>query len=139
MRPTLRDSFGSLDRAAQYVYPLGIITLLATAFVLGFWGWEGSARIGAWFLALIGALLGGVASWLAPRLRILTPLRAHWVRPTASSWMDWLFRGLWAAYRLFGRLSNSFSSMLEGDGGFMWTLLFMVLFISLIIQGRLNP
>jgi hypothetical protein len=32
-------------------------------------------------------------------------------------------------------LSNSFSSALESDGGFMWTLLFMVLFISLIIQG----
>jgi hypothetical protein len=84
-------------------------------------------------------LLGGGASWLAPRLRILTPLRAHWVRPAASSWMDWLFRGLWGIYRLIGRLSNSFSKMLEGDGGFMWTLLFMVLFISLIIQGRPSP
>jgi hypothetical protein len=53
--------------------------------------------------------------------------------------MDWLFRGLWGLYRLIGLLSNSFSKMLEGDGGFMWTLLFMVLFISLIIQGSPGP
>jgi hypothetical protein len=139
VRPTLRDNFASLDRAAQYVYPSGIIILLAIVVLLGFWGWEGAFQVGAWPLALVGVLLGGMVSWLAPRLRLLTPLRAHWVRPTPSSWMDWLFRGLWAVYRLLGRLSNSFSSMLEGDGGFMWTLLFMVLFISLIIQGRLNP
>jgi hypothetical protein len=139
MRPTLRDNFETLDRAAQYVYPLGISVLLGIALLLGFWGWEGAFRVGVWPLALLGVLLGGIANWLAPRLRILTPLRAHWVRPAASSWMDWLFRGLWGVYRFIGRLSNSFSAMLEGDGGFMWTLLFMVLFISLIIQGSPSP
>lgn len=139
MRPTLRDSFESLDRAAQYVYPLGITILLAIVLLLGLWGWEGALQVGVWPLAFIGVLLGAVVSWLAPRLRLLTPFRAHWVRPTTSSWMDWLFRSLWAVYRLLGRLSNSLSSMLEGEGGFMWTLLFMVLFISLIIQGRLTP
>jgi hypothetical protein len=140
IRPTLRDSFETLDRAAQYVYPLGIGVLLGIGLLLGIWGWEGASRFGVWLLSFVGVLLGGIVSWLAPRLRILTPMRAHWVRPAASSsWMDWFFRGLWGVYRLFGRLSNSFSGMLEGDGGFMWTLLFMVLFISLIIQGRPSP
>jgi hypothetical protein len=139
LRPTLRTSFDSLDRAARYVYPMGIGVLLGTVLVLGIWGWEGAYRVGAWLLALIGIALGGIAVWLAPRLRILTPLRAHWVRPVASSWMDWFFRVLWGLYRSIGRLSNSFSGMLEGDGGFMWTLLFMVLFISLIMQGAPNP
>jgi hypothetical protein len=139
MRPTLRDSFETLDRAAQYIYPLGISVLLGIALLLGFWGWDGAFRVGVWPLALLGVLLGGIANWLAPRLRILTPLRAHWVRPAATSWMDWLFRGLWGVYRFIGRLSNSISAMLEGDGGFMWTLLFMVLFISLIIQGSPSP
>jgi hypothetical protein len=139
MRPTLRDSFETLDRAAQYVYPLGIGLLLGIDLLLGIWGWEGSARVGVWYLALIGILLGGVASWLAPRLRVLNPVRAHWVRPAANAWMDWFFRGLWGIYRLMGRLSNSFSDVLEGDGGFMWTLLFMVLFITLISQGRAIP
>jgi hypothetical protein len=138
-RPTLRVNFETLDRATQYVYPLGISILLTTLFSLGLWGWEGAFRAGAWFPALLGALFGGLTIWLAPRLRVLTPLRAHWVRPNAPSWIDWGFRGLWGLYRQLGRLSNAFSAIMEGDGGFMWTLLFMVLFISLITQGNANP
>jgi len=142
MRPTLRASYESLDRAAQYVYPAGIGIMLSGMLLLGFWGWEGAFQFGAWLPAAIGVVLGGGAAWLAPRLRVLTPIRAHWVRPTATaatSWMDWFFRGLWSLYRFVGRLSNSFSAILEGEGGFMWTLLFMVLFISLIIQGASTP
>jgi hypothetical protein len=139
MRPTLRDSFETLDRAAQYVYPLGIGVLLGIVLLLGIWGWEGASQFGVIGPALVGVSLGAITSWLAPRLRILIPLRAHWVRPAPGSWMNWFFRGLWGVYRVAGRLSNSFASILEGDGGFMWTLLFMVLFISFVIQGRLSP
>ena len=139
MRPSLRVNFETLDRATQYVYPLGLGLMLGTILLLGIWGWKGAFQVGAWLPALIGILLGGGTIWLAPRLRMLTPIRAHWVRPAANSWMDWSFRGLWGLYRLIGRLSNSFSTLLEGDGGFMWTLLFMVLFISLIIQGAQKP
>lgn len=139
MRSSLRTNFETLDRAAFYTYPLGIVLLLAAALLLGLWGWEGALQIGAWLPALAGVFLGGIAVWLAPRLRVLTPVRAHWLRPAATSWMDWFFRGLWGLYRLIGRLSNSFSTLLEGDGGFMWTLLFLVLFISLMAQGALTP
>jgi hypothetical protein len=138
-RPSLRDRFEGLDRAAQYVYPLGIGLLLGVELLLGLWGWEGAPQFGVWTFSFTSILLAGVASWLAPRLRLLTPLRAHWVRPATGSWMDWFFRLLWDIYRWVGRLSNSFSGILEGDGGFMWTLLFMVLFVSIIIQGAPAP
>jgi len=139
MRPTLRINFDRLDRVALYVYPLGIGLLLAAILLLGLWGWNGALQIGVWLSALLGTLLGGVVIWLAPRLRVLTPIRAHWVRPAARSWMNWFFRGLWGLYRLIGRWNNSFSDILEGDGGFMWTLLFLVIFISLTVQGALTP
>jgi len=139
MRPALRKNLEALDRAAQYLYPLGIGILLATMVALGIWGWEGAARIGAWIPSLIGVLLGGFVVWLAPRMRLLTPIRAHWIKPAAASWMDLVYRVLWGIYRSVGRISNSFSTILEGDGGFMWTLLFMVLIISLIAQGSPTP
>lgn len=134
MRATSHTNLETLDRAAQYVYPLGISILLVTLFLLGIWGWDGALKIGSFLPSLIGVSLGGLAVWLAPRLRVLTPVRAHWVRPTATSWMDWLFRGLWSIYRWVSRLSDSFFKLLEGDGGLMWTLLFLVLIISLLTQ-----
>lgn len=133
-RATSRTNFETLDRAAQYVYPLGIGILLIILFVLGLWGWDGALKVGSWPPALIGTLLGGIVIWLAPRLRMLTPVRAHWVGSTATSWIDWLFRALWGLYHLIGRFSNAFSVLMEGDGGFMWTLLFLVLLISFLAQ-----
>jgi len=134
-RPTLRANLETLDRAAFYVYPLGIGILLVTVLLLGFWGWEGALKIGSWLPSFFGILLGGLTVWLMPRFRALTPIRAHWVQPTAASGMDWFFRALWWIYRQVGHLSNSFTTILEGDGGVMWTLLFLVLFISLLSQG----
>jgi hypothetical protein len=139
MRGTLRANFEKLDRASQYLYLAGIGLPLASLILLGLWGWEGALKIGNLPVALVGALLSGVVIWFAPRVRALSPPSAHWVRPTAISWMDWFFRGLWGLYRSIGRLSNGFSTILEGEGGFMWTLLFMVLFISLIMQGNPGP
>lgn len=139
MRPTLRTNLETLDRATQYLYPSGIGMLLIAVLALGLWGWDGALKFGAWLPSLFGVLLGVAVIWLSPRLRVLTPFRAHWIRPAATSWMDWLFRGLWGLYRQVGNLSNAFSAILEGDGGFMWTLLFLILFITLLMQGAPAP
>jgi hypothetical protein len=139
MQGTLRANFEKLDRASQYLFLVGIGLPLFSLIILGFWGWDGALKIGNWLVALTGTLLSAAVIWFAPRIRALAPPSAHWVRPTAFSWMDWFFRGPWGFYRSIGRLSNSFSKILEGDSGFMWTLLFMVLFISLIMQGNPGP
>jgi hypothetical protein len=138
MRGTLRANFETLDRASQYLYLVGIGFPLTILLLLGLWGWDGALKIGNLPIALVGVLLSGIVIWFAPRVRALAPPSAHWVRPTVTSWTDWFFRGLWGLYQLIGRLSNSFSTILEGDGGFMWTLLFMVLFITLVVQGIPN-
>ena len=139
MRPSLRANYETLNRSAFYIYPLGIGLLLAVVLLLGLWGWDGALQIGSVLPALAGVVMGGIAFRLAPRLRVLTPIRAHWMQPVATSWINWIsqiFRGL---NHLFGRLSRSFSTILEGDGGIMWALLFLVLFISLMAQERLIP
>jgi hypothetical protein len=74
---------------------------------------------------------------LTPRLRILNPVRAHWVRPANISWIEWGYQILWNLYRRLGRVSNGISNVLEGEGGVMWTLLFLALFISFFPQR--NP
>ena len=138
MRTSLRANLGKLDRSAQRLYPLGLGVLLVVQFLLGIWGWVGALRIGSVVPAMIGTLLGGVVVWVAPRVRTLSPARAHWIRSSPPSWSNWLFQGLWGLYRFAGRTFSTFSSIMEGDGGFMWTLLFLILIISMLTQRPLG-
>lgn len=119
---------------ARNVYPIGIFLLLLMVIMLGLFGWDGTLQFGNWIMGLIASILTVGLLWLTPRLRILNPVRAHWVRPANASWLDWGYQTLWGIYRQLGRLSNAFTNMLEGESGIMWTLLFLALFISLFNQ-----
>lgn len=119
---------------AKNVYPIGITMLLITILLLGLVGWDGSMQLGNVFVPILASVLTVGLLWLTPRLRILNPVRAHWVRPDHVSWLDWAYRGLWGLYRRAGRVSNSFTNMLEGESGIMWTLLFLVLFITVFTR-----
>jgi hypothetical protein len=119
---------------ARNVYPIGIMLLLLLTVLLGFFGWAGAMQFGNWIGGSIACLLAVGLLWLTPRARILNPVRAHWVRPTNESWLDWAYQGLWGLFHRMGRLSNAFIGLLEGESGIMWTLLFLVLFISVLME-----
>jgi hypothetical protein len=137
LRTTTRVSSEDQPIWAKNVYPIGIGLLLLITVALGLFGWSGALQIGNWFIALLTAALTLGLIWLTPRLRILNPVRAHWVRPANISWIEWGYQILWNLYRRLGRVSNGISNVLEGEGGVMWTLLFLALFISFFTQR--NP
>ena len=116
------------------VYPFGIMLLVFVTIGLGFLGWQGTFQFGNLPASIIVILLSVGILWLTPRLRILNPVRAHWVQPTNTSWLDWMYAALWNLYRQLGRVSNTFSNLLEGESGIMWTLLFLVLFITVFAR-----
>ncbi len=122
---------------ARNVYPIGISLLLLMTIFLGLFGWSGSLQFGNWFAGLIACLLAFGLLSLTPRLRVLNPVRAHWVQPANPSWLDWSYRALWNLYRQLRRVSDGISNVLEGESGIMWTLLFLALFISFFT--RRNP
>ncbi len=134
LRPAGRDSLESQPRWSRTVYPIGILLLIILQLSLGWVGWEGTRQIGAWLQALIVSLLTFGLVWATPRFRILNPVRAHWVNPAASRLSN-IYENLWTIYRLLGRISQAITVALEGEGGIMWTLLFLILFISLLTQG----
>ncbi len=134
LRPGGRDSLDAQPDWTRNAYPAGIILLLLIQFLLGFFGWDGAQNLGYLPASIAASLLTFGLIWATPRLRLLNPVRAHWVKP-ASSWLDGLYRGLWGLYGLLGRLSQAITATLEGASGIMWTLLFLALFISLMTQG----
>lgn len=134
LRPGGRDSLDSQESWTRSVYPAGIILLIVLQLLLGFFGWDGSLQIGAWLQAIIVSVLTFGLIWATPRFRILNPIRAHWVSSTVSR-VDNAYKSLWAIYRLLARISATIIVTLEGESGIMWTLLFLVLFVSLMTQG----
>jgi hypothetical protein len=139
VRPALRTSFATLDRVTVLAYMLGIGLLLGSILLLGVWGWDGAFSIGNMVQAVIGGVLGVLLYWSTTRFRLLAPIQAHWIRPMTTTWTEWLFRIIIELYRLLRYISNGISSTLEGEGGIMWTLLFLVVLISLLTQGMTAP
>jgi hypothetical protein len=135
-RSSTRTVFDTQTFWARNVYPLGVMILLLPLLGLSLLGWDGSLQFGSWYLGLSASLLAAGLLWLTPRLRILNPVRAHWVRPGNPSWLDWIYQTIWSGYYQLSRLGNALSSILEGESGIMWTLLFLALFISFFTQRR---
>jgi len=133
-RSSTRIVFDTQTFWARNVYPIGVMILLLTMLGLSLFGWDGSLQIGNWILALIASLIAVGLLWLTPRLRILNPVRAHWVRPANPAWLDWAYQTIWNGYYQISRLGNTLSALLEGESGIMWTLLFLALFISFFSQ-----
>ena len=120
---------------------LGIGILLAVTLPTGIMGLGWRSK--SWRMAhrpdwcsCLAALLSG---WHR-ELRMLTPVRAHWVRPQPP--LGWI--GSSAAcgdFIVWHCAIGAIPSQLYSKAmvGFMWTLLFLVLFISLMAQGALSP
>jgi hypothetical protein len=135
LRPGSRENLGTLPLWARNVYPAGIGLLLLTGLVLGFVGWQGANHIGALIPALLSTMVAVVVVWLTPRLRLLNPIRAHWIRPAGRPWITALRQGMSGLFVSTARLSQVVTTALEGEGGIMWTLLFLALFVSLMNVG----
>ena len=130
-----RSSFENQPIWAKNVYPFGIYIILLTILILGFFGWDGTLQFGNWIAAIIASALTYGLLLLIPRVRILNPVRAHWVQSTGPNWLDVVYQSVWEMYRAVRRVTSTLSSVLEGESGIMWTLLFLALFVSIFTQG----
>ena len=137
VRHALRTGGETLDNQpgwAKVVYPVGIGLFLTLQILLGFIGWDGALQIGSWIQALLASILTLGLVWGTRRFRIFNPVRAHWVS-SAGAGINSLYQWLWSLYRGLAQLSQTVTETLEGEGGIMWTLLFLILFISIIVRG----
>ncbi len=134
LRPLDGESLESQPTWMRTVYLSGIILLVATQLWLALFGWDGAQQSGAWLHALIASLAAAAIVWATPRLRVLNPVRAEWVG-SAVSGVNSVYQNLWLLYRALERISQTVIATLEGESGIMWTLLFLILFISYLTQG----
>jgi hypothetical protein len=126
-------SFESQERWSKALYPLGLFLLAGAAILPGLWGWAGARTIGPWGLALTAIGLSGAFFLLAVKITA----RAS---PVVTQWGDvirlgWLYRSAGAVFRFLQNLAGLITFALEGDGGILWSLLLMVLILTLLSAG----
>ncbi|MCC6259730.1 MAG: hypothetical protein IT311_02610 [Anaerolineales bacterium] len=134
LRASGRDALETLPAWMKTVYPISIGLLIFDQVLLGLFGWDGARQIGAWLLAVSATLLTFGLFWATPRFRLLNPIRAH-QSASAFNWQTGLYGALSNIHRTIDYFLRVINSALEGDGGLMWTLLVLILFISLMTQG----
>lgn len=139
---------GSLESWARIVYPLGLILIIQAILTLGLIGWHGSLTPGVWWLGLISTLLVISSFILIRRLGVTPPyiqLPAssgltkvlNWIVPRLEPIfrLEWVYRVTWRINNIFGSILKSLSKILEGDGGLLWTILLLVLLITILTGG----
>lgn len=134
LRASASESLDDQPGWAKGVYPAGILLLIVMQILFGFIGWDGALQPGNILIAVSASFLTLGLVWGTRRFRIFNPVRAHWVT-SAGAGINGLYQGFWSIYRGLARLGLAVTDTLEGEGGIMWTLLFLILFISIIVQG----
>lgn len=128
-------SLESQPRWVKGLYLFGLLLLIFLEILTGLWGWAGAAVVGVWWAAL--ASLGMAVGLLVLALRFLSR-----TAPAGSGgrWADilrlnWLYRFLWWLFRLAERLGAALTNAIEGEGGILWSLLLLVLLLSIFAGG----
>ncbi len=132
------SSFDELPAWAQTSAPAGIGILGLTIVLTGIWGWTGALQIGSWKIVLSMIIFSAVIFFAGRRIIKIIPTE---IKTRVSSFrlpklhiFSKLASSFWFVFRLSGSLIGAVNGLLEGDGGLLWTLLLLVLFIT-IFQG----
>ena len=131
------ESLENQPNWAWSIYPAGLVVLLSSGLSLGFFGWGGARQIGVIPAALVATLLGTAVGWFFWRIpglrRVVRPAVRSGERLASRSAS--VFRAgstvIGGLYRTLGTVSSVVARTLEGDGGLLWTMVVLVLFLSL--------
>ncbi|MGD0610106.1 MAG: hypothetical protein ABSB41_01220 [Anaerolineales bacterium] len=125
-------SFESQARWAKVIYPTGLFLPAGIQILLGLWGWSGARTTGVWWAAVTSLIVAGGFTALALMLLDRRAPMATPTRWTEIFRLNWLYRILQSLYRFLEQIVNTITSSLEGDGGILWSLLILVLILSLL-------
>jgi hypothetical protein len=133
-RRSVPESAGVLP-VWRAVHALGIASLPIGLALLGVWGWEGALQVGFWPASVaVAALAGGLAvarrRWsFAPILSPQPPGTAAGTASSPARLLNSLDEGLHT-------LTQGVTALLQGEAGIMWSMLLLLLLVSLMAGIR---
>ncbi|MCJ7622118.1 MAG: hypothetical protein MUO76_01350 [Anaerolineaceae bacterium] len=141
------DTYPGLDGWVRVVYPIGLLTLVLSHWLIGAWGWHGSYSAGFWWISLIQLVLISLGVYLVNRYKLITDNKGivlGWLSvfnknlgsPLSKLFgLNWLYGILLFVYGLLQKVVVILTTVLEGEGGVLWALLLLTLLISFIFPG----
>lgn len=133
--PSIHARLDSQPAWIRSSYPAGIWILIGGQVLLGLWGWAGAAQIGAPLPAMAATLAMFGLLWLIPRVPALNPLPAQRLARPSVTIIDRLYEAGSRIARGVQAATSTITRTLEGEAGIMWSLVLLLLFISLIARG----
>ena len=137
LQPTAEQPHQTGILSLRGVQLVGVLLPLASALLLGFWSWPGAFQLGAPAAGLIA--LAGTAGLSVAKQRLtgLSPIASEWIPQVDSRPLSAVRREATAIQGGLRRMLTAISRTIEGEAGILWSLMILVLFVSLIIdRGR---
>lgn len=122
-----------VERWIKVVYPLGLLLILIIQ--IGF-GWLMKPEIGevpifGWILGPLINLLAALGFIWQRRGGRMPQLIAKLINSAFS--LSWVYMIINSAFRTFSRVVDFITNVLEGEGGLLWVLLWIVLFLAILV------
>jgi len=141
-----------LERHARITYPLGLILIVQTIVILTLGGWPGSLTPGLWVASLASLLLAGLIAsfyfWQGAQISALIQKQNFRFYRLGSVLiqgfqnilsLQWLYQSLGWIFRQTAAVGLTVSRIIEGEGGILWSLVFLVILITLFLAGVPTP
>jgi len=132
----------AMDRFVWIIYPWGLVLLPGVLILVGWFERDMPLSLASGLPGLVIAVLCGIWVLLALQLRkretIARTIHSAGIFVVRFFSLEWVYRFLWGVYFAMGRVIHLAINILEGDGGILWALLFVVLFVAILAQVRLG-
>ncbi len=140
------DPLKDMQGWIRVAYPLGLLLLSGSGWLIVLVGREDTFTVGRWPASATAVLMSLIVSAIVLRRNRLFELeqRIGWldaILRATGRWLAWFFglRWLYGLLQdfmgLLRRAVESFSLILEGEGGVLWALVLLALLLTLLVPG----
>lgn len=144
---TARSATTGLETWAKITFPLGFILIIQTNIALGIVGWPGVFTGELWLPSIISIIIVSatvIAFWrlnispyeiqFSENNKTVTRIRAISHRIQTIFSFQWFYQVLLAGYHSLSRVFITIISILEGEGGILWSIVLLILIITIIFS-----
>lgn len=113
------------------IYNIGLFSFVIILILLGLWGWQGARTINIWWISVVVIILS-LLIFMAMRRQ--TEKLDRFQVNASQFHSNLISNSFWMVYRAIRQVIQLITSLLEGDAGILWSIVLMVLIISLFLQ-----